>query len=159
MNRFQQVTILATALVAVAGCAPNASDSGAEAAAIKADVLVWFDHYNAGDADGVAALYAEDGVVMAPGAPAVVGRAAIRDFIASDIENSKAAGLAFKGDEVTDGAVEGDMAWIKGSFSLSDSSGTTVDTGKYLTVYRRTNGQWQIIRDMWNSDASANPGQ
>ncbi len=157
MNMLKYVAFLATALVASAACEPNAPDAAAEAAAIKTDVLVWFDLYNSGDADGVAALYAEDGVVMAPGAAAVVGRAAIRDYIASDIGNSKAAGLAFKGDEVTDGAVEGDMAWIRGSFSLIDSSGTTVDTGKYLTVYRRTNGEWQIIRDMWNLDLPPTP--
>ncbi len=152
MNMFKYIAFLATALVASSACAPNAPDTAAEAAAIKTDVLVWFDLYNAGDADGVAALYAEDGVVMAPGAAAVVGRAAIRNYIATDIGNSNAAGLAFKGDEVTDGDVEGDLAWIRGSFSIIDSSGTTVDTAKYLTVYRRTNGEWQIIRDMWNLD-------
>ncbi len=145
----------ATAIVALAACAPKAPDSAAEAAAIKADSLVWFDLYNAGDANGVAALYADDGVVMAPGAPAVVGRAAIRDYIGSDIENSKAAGLVFEADEVTDGAVEGDTAWISGTFSVTDSSGATVDTGKYLTVFRRTNGEWLIIRDIWNPDMPA----
>lgn len=152
MNKFKYVAFLATALVVLAACAPNAPDSAADVAAIKADGQVWYDLYNAGDADGVAALYAEDGVVMAPGAPAAVGRASIRDYIASDIANSKAAGLTSKGDEVTDGAAEGNMAWIRGSFSVIDASGTTVDTGKYLTVYRRTNGQWQIIRDIWNSE-------
>ena len=157
MNMLKYATFLATALVALAACTPKAPDTAADTAAIKAVPPVWFDLYNSGDADGVAALYAEDGVIFAPGAPAVVGRAAIRDFIASFMEDTKAAGLAFRGDEVTDGAVEGDMGWISGSFSVIDSSGTTVDTDKYLAVLRRTNGQWQLIRDIWNSDLPTAP--
>ncbi len=145
--------VVASALVALAGCAPQAPDTAADLAAIKADALVWFDLYNAGDADGVAALHAEDAVVMAPGVAALMGRSAVRDYIASDIENSKAAGLTFKGDEVTDGAVDGDTAWTSGSFSVVDASGATVGTGKYVTVYRRMGEQWLIVRDIWNTDA------
>ncbi len=152
MNMLKYAAFLATALVALAACAPKAPDTAADVAAIKAVPPVWFDLYNSGDADGVAALYAEDGVLMPPGTPAFVGRAAIRDFIASFMENTKAAGLAFGGDEVADGAVEGDMGWISGGASVIDSSGTTVDTIKYLAVLRRTNGQWQLIQDIWNSN-------
>jgi steroid delta-isomerase-like uncharacterized protein/uncharacterized protein (TIGR02246 family) len=157
MKTINYAALLAAVFVAVAGCAPNAPDTAADAAAIKADAPVWFDLYNAGDADGVAALYADDGVVMAPGTPAVVGRAAIRDYIESDIETSKAAGLTFKGDEVTEGAVDGDTAWTKGGFSVVDASGAQVSTGKFLTVYRRTSGQWLILRDIWIADMSVTP--
>ena len=38
-----------------------------------------------------------------------------------------------------------------------DGSGATVDKGKYVSVYRRINGDWQLIRDTWNSDGA--PGQ
>ena len=152
MNALRHPALFATALFALTACAPKTPDTAADAATIKADAPVWFTHYNAGDADGVAALYAEDGVVLAPGAPAVVGRAAIRDFIASDIANSKAAGLALNGNEVTDVGVAGDMAWMTGSFSVTDASGATVDKGKYVTILRRVDGKWPIIRDTWNSD-------
>ena len=81
-----------------------------------------------------------------------MGRAAIRDFIASDIANSKAAGFSFKGDDVTDAGVAGDMAWVTGTFSVTDASGATIDKGKYVTIYRRADGKWPIIRDTWNSD-------
>jgi uncharacterized protein (TIGR02246 family) len=142
----------ATALSVLTACAPATRDTAAEAATLKTEALVWFRLYNAGDADGVAGLYAEDGVVLAPGAPAVVGRAAIRDFLASEIAAAKAAGLTNKGDEVTDAGVAGDMAWITGTFSVTDASGATVDKGKYVTIYRRADGKWPIIRDTWNSD-------
>ncbi len=152
MNARRHATRLATALFALTACAPKAPDTTADAATLKADAPVWFTNFNAGDAEGVAALYAEDGVVLAPGAPAVVGRTAIRDFIASEIANSKAAGLTLKGNGVTDAGVAGDMAWITGTFSVTDASGATVDKGKYMTIYRRADGKWPIIRDTWNSD-------
>jgi uncharacterized protein (TIGR02246 family) len=152
MNVIGKAALQATALFALAACAPKAPDTAADAAAIKADSPTWFKLYNAGDADGVAGLYAEDGVVLAPGAPAVVGRSAIRDLIASDIANSRGAGLTFKGDEVTDVGVSGDLAWFTGTFSVTDASGATVDKGKYVTVLRRADGKWPIIRDIWNSD-------
>ena len=157
MNRIRHLAITATALIAAAACAPDASDTEA-AAAIRATSNVWFDYYNAGNADGVAALYAEDGIIMAPGRPAVVGRAAIRDYVAADIESANGAGLTFQGNAVTEGSAAGDIAWISGSFSVKHSSGATVDTGKYTTVYRRTNGEWLIIRDVWNSDLQSATG-
>ena len=152
MKVLRNASLMCTVLFALPACAPRAADTAADAATIKADAPVWFTKYNGGDADGVAALYADDGVVLAPGAPMAVGRAAIRDFIAADIATSKAAGVTLKGDEVKDVGVAGETAWITGAFSAADASGATVDKGKYLAVYRRANGKWLIIRDIWNSD-------
>jgi len=152
MRLLRNTVLFAMTLLMPIACAPGTGYTAADATAIKSEALVWFDKYNAGDAEGVAALYAEDAVFMAPGAPAVVGRSAIQDAIASDTAKSKAAGLTNKGDEVTDVGVAGDMAWITGTFSVTDASGTVVDKGKYVTVYRRASGKWPIIRDIWNSD-------
>jgi uncharacterized protein (TIGR02246 family) len=157
MNMLKKALLLAAGLVALAACAPKAPDTAADEAALTADPLAWMDAYNAGNADGVANLYAEDGILLPPGAPAVVGRAAIRDFIAADVATSKAAGLTFKNDENTGVGVSGDMGWISGTFSVTDASGATADKGKYLSVYRRINGDWQLIRDTFNSDMAPAP--
>ncbi len=149
---FKYLAILAITLVTLTGCAPPAADTSADLATIKADVLNWMEAYNAGDADSVAALYSEDAVLMAPGAAAAVGRDAIRDFIAADIADAKAQGFTFTGDESSDGAVEGNTGWTSGTFTVTDTSGATVATGKYLTAYERIDGEWQLVRDIWNSD-------
>ncbi len=157
MSMLKNFLLLTTGLIVLAACAPKPADTAADEAALKADPVAWMDAYNAGDADGIANLYAEDGILLAPGAQAVTGRAAIRDFIALDIETSKGAGLSFKNDEITGVGVSGDLGWVSGLFSVTDASGATVDNGKYLSVYHRINGDWQLIRDTWNSNAAPAP--
>lgn len=157
MNRLKKAALLATGLIVLAACAPKAGDTAADEAALRADPVAWMDAYNAGDADGIANLYTEDALLLAPGAQAVTGRAAIRDFIASDIEASKGAGLTFNQGEVTGVGVSGDLGWLSGTFSVTDASGATVDSGKYLAVYHRIDGDWQLIRDTWNSNAAPAP--
>ncbi len=150
-----RILVLAAAAL-VAACTTAAPNTAADEAALRAVSLQWWDKHNAGDADGVAALHAEDAIVLAPGVPAAVGRPAIREFMAGDIATTKAAGLT-SGGEVTAVGAAGDLGWASGTYSATDASGATVDTGKFLTVYRRANGEWLIIRDTWNSDAAAAP--
>ncbi|MGH2621636.1 MAG: hypothetical protein ACRDHG_13875, partial [Anaerolineales bacterium] len=49
------------------------------------------------------------------------------------------------------------LGWLSGNYSVSDASGATVDKGKYLSAYRRINGDWQLVRDTWNSDMAPAP--
>lgn len=160
----RRALLLAAAIVAVGACATEGTDTSAAApdtavdeAKLRADAPVWFDLYNRGDADGVANLYAEDGIIMAPGAPPAVGREAIRSYVSGDIATTKAGGFALNSGEITGVGVEGDLAWVTGTFTVADSAGATVDTGKYLSLYRRINSEWKLIRDIWNSDAAATP--
>lgn len=144
--------MLLTAVGVMTACAPAAPDTSADRTKLAGDASVWFDHYNNGDADGVANLYAADAMIMPGGAPSVSGRPAIREYIAGDIAKTKAAGLVFKNGETTGVGISGDMAWVSGTHSVADASGATVDTGKYLSVYRRTSTGWEMVRDTWNSD-------
>ena len=74
--------LLACAL-AFAGCGPKApvADSDADVAAITSAGAAWEQAYNDKNADAVAAIYAEDAQLLPQGAPAVKGRAAIREFL------------------------------------------------------------------------------
>lgn len=155
MLSFRNLAIAATGLVALAGCARTAPpvDTAADEAAIRAMNPAWFTAYNAGDADGVAALYADDAVLNIPGAPAARGRAAIREALAKDIAATAAAGLTNNQGPSPEFGVSGDLGWEWNTFTITDQSGATIDTGKYVTVYGKKDGKWLIIRDIWNSDA------
>jgi len=152
MNTFVKLQLLVVCVVALAACVPKAPDTAADEAVLKADPVTWFEAYGAGNAEAVANLYAEDAMLMAPGAPAVTGRSAIREYIASDIALSKSGGVALNLGEVTGVGVAGDTGWLSGTFSATDGSGSIVDRGKFLSVYSRTADGWKLIRDTWNSD-------
>ena len=123
------------------------------AATIRANTAAWIKAYNAGNADAIVPLYAEDAVIMPPGAPLARGHAAIKQFLVKDIAGAQAAGVALVLTGKDDVGISGDLAWHSGTYSVTDKAGKTVDTGKYLEVSRKKGGKWHIIRDAWNSDA------
>ena len=160
MAHLKKAAIAALSLFALVGCAtstPPAADPAADEAAIRAMGPAWFKAYNAGDVDGVAAQYADDGVVNVPGAAAARGRAAIRESLAKDIAATSAGGLTLTPATTSEIGVSGDLGWEWNTFTVTDKSGATLDAGKYVTVYGRKDGKWLIIRDIWNSDTPPTP--
>ena len=153
----KRVLLLVVVLGAFTACAPAPApvvvDTAAEEIKLKADALSWFEFYNKGDADGVANLYAENALLMPPNAATATGRAAIRAFIASDIAATKAGGLTLRADSVTGVGVNGDSGWVSGTFVVLDATGKTIDTGKYLSVHKKSNGAWPYTHDIWNMDS------
>jgi len=156
------MALVFVAVMAGAGCttaAPPAQDVEADKAKMEADATSWFAFLDKGDADGMASLYAEDALLMPPGVAAINGRAGIRTFLAGEVANMKTAGLAIKNGTVTGADVSGDTGWISGNYTVVDASGAAVDSGSYMSVHKRTNGQWLYIRDTWNSDRPPAPSK
>jgi uncharacterized protein (TIGR02246 family) len=160
MNRSTKVSWLTVGIVALvgamAGLAHAASSTSADEAAIRAQAASWEKAYNAGDAKGVAAQYAEDALLLPPGASGVRGRASILEFFTKDIAASKAAGAVFVLNPKTEVGVSGAMGWESGTYKVT-VKGAVVETGKFLSVSRKKDGKWLYIRDTWNTDAPPSP--
>jgi uncharacterized protein (TIGR02246 family) len=137
-----------------AGCGKTVPNTAADSSTIRSSSDAWYKAYNAGDAAAVAALYAEDAVVMALNVPASRGISAIRDYYAKTSPEFQAAGLTAMEGPIGDIGVSGDLTWQGTTYTVTDKSGATVETGKDLTVMQRRDGKWLIIRDSWNSDAA-----
>ena len=149
-----RLLVLALGTVLVSGCtgpAPASVDTTADETALKEITQTWMKSYNAGDADTIAPLYAEDAVLMPPHAPVARGRAAIREFIAKDSAGAKSAGVKLVPGAETAG-VSGDWGWNSGSYTIQDGSGKTLDSGSYLSVSHKVDGRWLYVRDTYNSD-------
>jgi ketosteroid isomerase-like protein len=106
--------------------------------------------YNTGNFDQVAAMYAADGVVMAPNYEPSHGpketERLFRQLADAGYEDLRLETLRVES--------SGDMAMEVGRYSVArhQSNGTTVaDRGKYLKVWRRL-GTWLIVADSWNSN-------
>ena len=160
MIRSKNMSWLAVGIVALAGSMAGlvhaASPAIADTAAIRAQTTSWEKAYNGGDAKAVAAQYADDALLLPPGASGVSGRAAILEFFTKDIAGSKAAGAVFVVNPKTDVGVSGNMGWESGTYKAT-VKGAVVETGKFLSVSRKKDGKWHYIRDTWNADAPPAP--
>lgn len=146
-NRFVRLTAGLAVVIAAAPWAALADD----ASTIRAGTDAWVKLFNSGNAGGAVALYADDAVVMPPGSGAARGTVAIKAVLAKEIAGAKAGGVVFVLGTENEVGVSGDLAWHSGTY-LVKKRGATVDTGKYLETWKKTNGKWRIIRDIWNSD-------
>jgi len=116
----------------------------------------WARHWNAGDLDGVSAVYAADAVYLPPHHEAVHGRDAIREYLKAPLSHG-VSDLAF---EVTYIKQQGPVAWDVGTYRMTipQNEGTKrEDHGKYLTVWRRVGQNWLIAADAWSSDLPPSP--
>ena len=157
MIQFKNALWFAVGLVVLAGMAQVASAaSGDDEATIRAQSVSWAKAYNGGDVKGVVAQYAQDAVLLPPGAPAAKGRAAILAFFTKDMADSKAAGAVLNVNPKTDVGVSGNIGWESGTYTAT-IKGAVVESGKLLSVSRKENGKWHYIRDTWNADPPPAP--
>lgn len=154
MNRLHKLSWVAITIFATAGAMAGLAHAAATAdeTAIRAQTLSWEKAYNSGDAKGVAAQYAEDALLLPPGASGVKGRAAILEFFTKDIAATRTAGAVFVVNPQTDVGVSGNMGWESGTYKVT-VKGAVVETGKFLSVSRKKDGKWHYLRDTWNADA------
>jgi uncharacterized protein (TIGR02246 family) len=107
------------------------------------------------DPQALADLFTEDAVLLEPGAPAVIGRAAILANNKKDqLEHPNAKVVSYKPEikdlQVVDGwAFEWDL--FEGSFKESEKAEVKTFRAKGLRVLKRQpDGEWKFARVMWN---------
>jgi uncharacterized protein (TIGR02246 family) len=155
MNSLAKLLLLLVAgSLTMAGCGKTVPNTAADSSGIRSSQDAWYKSYNQGDGAAVAALYADDAVVMPPNVPAARGIAAIRGYYAKSAPEFQASGMTAVEGPLGDVGISGDLAWQETTYTVTDKSGATVETGKVLTVMQRRDGKWMIIRDTWNSDAA-----
>src|SRR5271155_2801015 len=108
------VVAMLSTMIAVASAA-----EGADETAIRGLNISWEKAYNGGDANGVAALYAEDAGLLPPGAPIARGHAEILAYYTKDIAETKAAGVVIALDRKTDVGVSGELGWESGIYKAT----------------------------------------
>src|SRR5438094_9047600 len=154
-----KVVSLFAGLLLLAGytAAAFAAETSKDEAAIRAINPAWVKAHNAGDAKAISGLYAEQAVLLPPGAPAAKGNAAIQAYLAKDMAESAKVGVTFSLDAKTDVGTSADLSWEPGTYAVKAKSGASLEIGKYLTVFKKSDRKWLIIRDTWHSDASTPP--
>jgi uncharacterized protein (TIGR02246 family) len=116
-------------------------------AVLEAGAALFMEAFNTEDADTLAALFTEDGVMLPPNAPAIFGRDAIR---ASNREAFETVDHAIELEDL-EIKVEGDLGYKAGRYRVRSEDNQLIDRGKYIEIWRKVDGQWKIHRDIWNS--------
>lgn len=102
----------------------------------------------AGDPDRAAALYTEDGQVLAPNQETLSGRDAIAGFFRATAE----MGVRELVLETAELDLLGETIVEIGGYRLLDAGAQAVDAGKYLVVWKHTADGWRLHRDIINSN-------
>lgn len=139
--------IFAAVFLAVPATALGQAPAEAEAAIAEGNET-WEAGWSAADAARIASVYADDAVVLAPGAEALEGREAIQAALASILEAAGGSQMAIETLEVMS---HGDVVIDRGSFVERAADGSHKDHGKYMAVWKKIDGSWKIVRDIWNS--------
>lgn len=94
--------------------------------------------------------YADDAITFFQNTPAIVGKAAIVDFLKSDLVNNSNK-ISFKTNEVF---VSGDANQVLevGYFTVVDSTNTPINSGNYMSLFEKRDGKYVCVRDMSASD-------
>ena len=104
-----------------------------------------------GDAAAAAALYTEDGKFLAPNADFFSGRDAIQGFFQGAIDGGiKGLNLA-----TLELEIQGDSAHEVGTYELVADGGVVADSGKFIVIWKRIDGNWRLHRDMINTSRPA----
>ena len=158
---FAALTLLACAQQ-TAPVAEEAVTTEADVAAFEAVVLdtwvTWSATLDAGDVDGWIALWDDNGAQMAPNAPAVHGKPAIREAFSGILLSVDFEEFTINNEEVQ---VFGDFGFARGSYSFVNAmvEGDPVPfEGKYLTIFKRQpDDSWKVYLDCFNSSTPPPP--
>jgi uncharacterized protein (TIGR02246 family) len=114
----------------------------------------WAAAVAAGDLERALSYWTDDAVVLPPDQPAVVGKAAIRNFVM--------AALAVPGFSITWQperavvSVDGGMGYLieRNETTFNDDSGTRkAQNGKAVTIWQKqADGAWKCVVDTWNGN-------
>lgn len=160
--RFSLV-LIASALLYLSSCKPvgegsvTADVNKADLTQVKAEIQevenAWAAAQNAKDINALMALYADDAVSMPDGAPTLRGKAAIQARQADEFAKAP-EGLSntYTVEEVFS---DGDVVTEIGNGVTKDASGAVVRTGKYIAIWKKTDGKYLCIREIYNSDATS----
>ena len=152
--KYTQIVFAGLPMLWLAGCATS-GNSQADMQALKDNELHWNQDYAAKDFDKIAAHYASDAVLMAPGLPAAAGLDAVRKEL-KEMMADPALSLQFQASRV-EIAKSGDVGYTQGSYQMTMTDPATKnvvhDHGSYVTTYRKeADGSWKAVADIATSE-------
>jgi ketosteroid isomerase-like protein len=137
-------------LTVLVSCSPQVDQEQIKAS-ILATNTIFMESIAGKNAEAIANLYTEDCQLLAPNMTVLNGREGVKGYmqhgISSGISSIKFTTLEVKGSN--------DFAVERGNYEVYVMDSIKVDAGKYLVEWKKTGDQWQLHRDIMNSDMPA----
>ena len=126
----------------------------AERAALMQTSRDWARAAASGDLEKILSFWSEEAIVMPPGQPTVVGKAAIRQFLQ---QTSAIPGFSITWEpEHASVANQGDVGYLveRNRITFTEATGVPrAQFGKAVTVWRKNAaGAWKCVIDTWNEN-------
>ena len=148
-------TVIALSLAACNQAPPAAPDThDADVKAITDTEVQANQAWAAKDPDKIMAFYADDAILMTPGAEMVHGKDALHETMKGMLSDP-ALSLTFQSSKV-DVAKSGDLGYTAGTYKLTLTDPATHkpmnDHGNYVTTFRKqADGSWKAVADIASS--------
>jgi ketosteroid isomerase-like protein len=109
------------------------------------------------DVELILSYWTEDAVVMPPGLPSVVGKAALRQYVEGSMR-IPGFRITWESQDVTL-SPDGRLAYMfsRNAVTVMAPDGTPMTTeGRAVTIWRREpDGEWRCAVDIWNAEPAA----
>jgi ketosteroid isomerase-like protein len=126
----------------------------AKLSALKVEIAAlektWDTYFNSGDLESLLTLYADDAVRLPSNQMIISGKEAIKKEM--EVEQTKLKKGYTNTSETIDVFGDENMVTEIGKTIRKDASGKVKSTGKYITIWKKINGKFVTIREMWNDD-------
>ena len=106
------------------------------------------------DVDRILSYWTDDAVVLPPGLPSVVGKAALRQYVEGSMR-IPGFRITWESTDVTF-SPDGQLAYMfsRNEVTVNAPDGAPITTeGRAVTIWRReSDGEWRCAVDIWNAE-------
>lgn len=155
-SRISLTASAAIALLTACAASDKAVDSKTEAQAVRDASMAWLATWQAMDYAGAAAYYAPDALIYINRRDPLVGPAAYEAYVRERAASNPNPPHSWATDTVLVSAA-GDMAVELGSTTSTDVNGNVINRGRYVTNWRKLDGNWKAVQDIGVSTIPEKP--
>jgi ketosteroid isomerase-like protein len=109
------------------------------------------------DIERILSYWTDDAIVLPPGMPAVIGKAALRQYVQTSLQ-IPGFRITWNSTDVTF-SPDGELAYMFGrnSVSMAGPDGAIIiNEGRAVTIWRReADNEWRCAVDIWNAEPAA----
>jgi len=152
----KKTTLLFWTCIILIGCNSTPKvDTVAEAEAIRNIEDQWTVALQKSDTDKIISFFTTDAVTMKPNTPIFIGLQAIRKERESSFTDTTLLYKTYSSKiDTIEVSASGDLAYVRGTdrITTKTSNGLVYDSGKWIDIWKKDDGQWKVVVNIWNSD-------